>query len=64
MNSSQGYEKNPALTAASTGTSWPARIFVRRGVITIAPIVEHLKDDKETAKVTHSAQSKTTIIRW
>ena len=31
------------LTAASTGTSWPARSLVRRGVIIIAPIVEHLQ---------------------
>lgn len=31
------------LTAASTGTSCPARSLVSRGVIMIAPIVEQLQ---------------------
>lgn len=31
------------LTAASTGTSWPARSLVSSGVIIIAPTVEHLQ---------------------
>ena len=35
------------LTAASTGTSCPARILVSNGVMMMAPIVEHLYEFQE-----------------
>jgi hypothetical protein len=37
------------FTAASTGTSWPARSLVRSGVIAIAPIVEQLEDKEKSS---------------
>lgn len=45
--SMQAIFKTVKLTTASTGTSWPARSLVRRGVMIMAPIVEHLRNSTE-----------------
>jgi hypothetical protein len=45
--SRQAIFKTVKLTTASTGTSWPARSLVRRGVMIMAPIVEHLRNSTE-----------------
>lgn len=48
------------LTAASTGTSCPARSLVSNGVMTIAPIVEHLYEFQEEVSKDHGIKFQST----
>lgn len=48
------------LTAASTGTSCPARSFVSNGVMMMAPIVEHLYEFQQNASKDHETKFLST----